>query len=375
MAQQASARIGVIADHVTKEIKEEISQPPVLEQVQGHTAILTLNRPESLNALNVEIFLSLRVILQKCEENTNVKLIILKGAGRGYCAGGDIKELSLKTQKHGTEFSRHFFTSEYSLDYYASKVTKTEIVFWNGIAMGGGLGISMYAKYKIATEKTVYAMPEVGIGLFPDVGGSYFLSRMPWPLGLYLGLSTARMDGTDLMHFGVATHYVTSDKLPELEKQLIDMPVYNDETVKKLLTSFSSTPPASNSVVKNWQKIQEIFSLDSVEAIFRALETDNSEWALSTLNKMKTCSPTSLKVTFKQITRGRELDVLQTFKQEYRLALRFMEKHDFFEGVRAVLIDKKSKARWVPGSLEEVSEKEVDKYFALLPPDVEFVPR
>jgi len=207
------------------------------------------------------------------------------------------------------------------------------------------------------------------------VGGSYFLSLMPWPLGLYLGLSTARLDGADLLHFGVATHYVASEKLPDLEKRLIDMPVYSEGEAKAIIDSFSSKPPNASIVAKQWKQIQDIFSLNSVEAIFRALETDNSEWASTTLNKMKTCSPTSLKVTFQQINKGRELNELETFKQEYRMALRFLEKHDFFEGVRAVLIDKKSKARWVPATLEEVSDKEVDKYFALLPPDSEFVPQ
>lgn len=344
-----------------------------MDLVKGKIGIVMLNRPDSLNALNVELFKSLRLIFQKYEEDPNVKVILLKGAGRGYCAGGDIKELSLQTQKHGLSFSRIFFNSEYSLDYYSSTMKKPQIVFWNGIAMGGGVGISIYFKYRIATEKTAFAMPEVGIGLFPDVGGSYFLSRMPWPLGLYLGLSTARLDGADAVSFGVATHFISSEKLPLLEKQLVSLSSVESGTLDKFINSFSSAPPNPSAVRTQWQKISAIFSLDSVEAIFSALEKDNSEWAVTTFKKMKTVSPTSLKVTFQQICRGRDWTVLQTFKQEYQLALNFMKSHDFFEGVRAVLIDKSAKPQWKPAHAEKVTEADVEKYFFANEP--EFVPK
>jgi len=217
-------------------------------------------------------------------------------------------------------------------------------------------------------------MPEVGIGLFPDVGASYFLSRMPWPLGLYLGLSTARLDGSDAVTFGVATHFIKSKKLPLLEEELRKSQGEKGD-LDKIFASFSSAPPNYSAVLSNWKKISEIFSLHSVDSIVYALEKDGSEWASTTLQKMKTSSPTAIKVCFEQIHRGKNLNILHTFKQEYTLALNFMKKPDFFEGVRALLIDKTSKPHWSPPTFAEVTHDTVLKYFTPIPNEREFIPK
>ncbi|CAD1479163.1 unnamed protein product, partial [Heterotrigona itama] len=344
---------------------QAITQDDVLFKDIGDKGIIILNRPKALNALNLSMVEKIYPILKKWESSK--RLVIIEGAGeKAFCAGGDVKSIvnTLKETENKI-LGETFFRKEYSLNYLIGTCKIPYVAIINGITMGGGVGLSVHGKYRIATEKTLFAMPETAIGLFPDVGGTYFLPRLKGKLGLYLGLTGDRLKGIDVLLAGIATHFVTSEKLPNLKQDLL---MTEQSNVAEILNKYqSATWNEEFCLAPYMNKINTYFSSLSVEEIIESLKKDNSEWAKKTLKMLLKASPTSLKVTMFAIQKGSTLNLADCLKMEYRLACAALSKtSDFCEGVRALLIDKDQKPIWNPNSLEEVTDTYVNQQFTKL---------
>ncbi|KAK2586338.1 hypothetical protein KPH14_010631 [Odynerus spinipes] len=332
--------------------------------------IITLNRPQALNALNHSMVQKIYPVLKEWESNK--KLVIMQGTGsKAFCAGGDVKAIvtALDTP-NGSSLGENFFRHEYTLNYLIGTYKRPYIAIINGITMGGGVGLSVHGKYRIATENTLFAMPETAIGLFPDVGGSYFLPRLKGKLGLYLGLTGYRLKGIDVLHAGIATHYVPSERCHDLKNDLLKLEnddieqVLNKYQLKDLNHEFSLLPYI--------EKIEKCFSAPSVEEIINRLNEDGSEWAKKVVETLLNMSPTSLKVTNKSIEEGGKLTLGECLKMEFRLSCACLQKNsDFYNGVRALLIDKTQKPMWNPKSLNEVTDEYINQRFQKLPDEKE----
>eukprot|EP01112_Ceratiomyxa_fruticulosa_P008375 TRINITY_DN2171_c0_g1_i1.p1 TRINITY_DN2171_c0_g1~~TRINITY_DN2171_c0_g1_i1.p1 ORF type:complete len:386 (+),score=76.28 TRINITY_DN2171_c0_g1_i1:339-1496(+) len=351
---------------------EVIDESIFLSERNGNGVVITLNRPKSLNALNCALFVSLKKEFEKWESDEGVQVIVLRGNGKSYCAGGDIKELSSKTQQHGEGFPKFFFTREYNLDYFTSTLKTPQVTFWDGISMGGGLGISSHGPFRICTQNTVWAMPEIKIGLFPDVGGSYFLSRLPFPLGIFIGLTGERLGPGDLMHFSIATHFVPSERLNSLQDTLLS---YQDKsidknTIKEIIEKFSQKAPSSE-LAAHFPVIQRTFCFHTVEEIIAALEKEDDPWSKKILQQLQTLCPVSLKVILQQIIRGKLLPIEDCFRMEYRIALRILAQENFHIGVESILGSKK-KPVWQPQHLHDVSNEMVQRHFEPLKEELLF---
>lgn len=291
-------------------------------------------------------------------------LVIIKGAGeKSFCAGGDVRTVVEGTAAAGKDF----FRNEYRNNELIGNYKKPYIAIIDGITMGGGVGLSVHGKYRIATERTLFAMPETAIGLFPDVGGGYFLPRMTGNLGAYLGLTGFRLKGRDVQKAGVATHFVDSSRLPELEIDLtqcksstdIDETLYKYSSLSKDSTEFVLEP--------HLKQIEKAFSGETVEDIVQNLHSDGSEWAMSTLKLISKMSPTSLKITLRQLQLGKTMTLRECLQMEFRLAAHCCIDSDFKEGVRALLIDKDQQPKWKPDTIEKVTQAHVNAFFAPLP--------
>ncbi|KAH8347019.1 hypothetical protein KR059_004112 [Drosophila kikkawai] len=338
-----------------------LSSSSVLATESSNKGMIILNRPKALNAINLEMVRKIYKHLKKCEKSKS--LLIIKGTGeKAFCAGGDVRAL---VEAGPTDESKSFFREEYSTNALIGNYKIPYIAIIDGITMGGGVGLSVHGKYRVATDRTLFAMPETAIGLFPDVGGSFFLPRLQGKLGLYLGLTGYRLRGGDVFYSGIATHYCESSKISDLETALLNCPDADD--VPELLQKYHSTPEKPFSLQPVLEQINKNFSADSVEGIFENLKNDGSEWANKTIETLCKTSPTSLKVTFRQLELGSQLSLAQCLIMEYRLAVRHLERSDFKEGVRALLIDKDQKPKWQPAQLSEVTEEQVQWFFRKLP--------
>lgn len=348
----------------------------VICQRVADKGIITLNRPNVLNALNLSMIRKIYPQMLEWEKDNSMKMVIMKAAGgKAFCAGGDIRAV-VEAGKIKDPLSENFFKEEYYLNHKIGNYKIPYVAFIDGITMGGGVGLSVHGMFRVATEKTLFAMPETGIGLFPDVGGSHFLSRLIGKLGLFLSLTGFRLKGRDVLKAGLATHFVEKNKLESLEKALLNLESTNPTTIDKLLRDFqnqSKTDEDKPFVLEPYmEKINELFGGDTVEDIFNQLEKDGSEWSLNQLNLLKKMSPTSLKVTFRQILEGGSKDLAACLAMEYRLCQHSMEDKDFYEGVRAVIIDKDQKPLWQPSTIQEVTDDKVDWYFSKLAEDKEW---
>ncbi|KPJ11808.1 3-hydroxyisobutyryl-CoA hydrolase, mitochondrial [Papilio machaon] len=333
----------------------------VLFETLNNAGVITLNRPKALNSLNTNMVTMMLPQLQDWERSKG--LVIIKGAGeKAFCAGGDVKSAIDRVE------GPKFFHTEYNVNYLIGKYKIPYIAFMDGITMGGGLGVSVHGRYRIATEKTLIAMPETKIGLFPDVGGSYFLPRLQVNLGLYLGLTGDRLKAKDVVKSGIATHFVPSRRLFELEKLLSRC--NNDSEIRNLLNKFNE-PPEEFSLAPNIKHINYCFAASTIEEIIERLQKVQNDWSVKTLKTLSQMCPGSLKITLRALQRGAQLDLPQCLRMEYRLACRATENHDFPEGVRALLIDKDNNPQWNPKTLDEVTEDYVESYFKKLPEDRE----
>lgn len=375
-----------------------VSEASVLFKRIGAVQQVILNRPKALNSLNLEMVRSLASALPSWN-SSDLSSVVLKGAGgRAFCAGGDIKKIFEQRGHEDQQMS--FFKEEYVLDNQLaehSAQTVPHVAVWDGTVMGGGVGISIHASFRLATEKTVFAMPETGIGFFPDVGGSYFLPRLLPKVtmdnatskdlgpafGLYLALTGARLAGSDLLHAGIATHFVPSASVEKLENDLSTLSAIgsngydkNFESVKEVVGAHMpghADIPAFSYSVSDLNIILDCFNLEraaaeGVEGIFAAVKKaanngDGPAVAVNALSALKRVSPTSLKVTVEQILRGSKLSLRDCYKMEEHMATEFMRGSDFYEGVRALLVDKTGKPEWNPSSVEQVTRDQVSKYF------------
>jgi len=337
-----------------------MSDAEVLFESRGAVGVVTLNRPKALNALTREMCLGVKAQLDAWAGDAQVKTVVVQGSGeRAFCAGGDIRSL-YESGKAGTSYALDFYRDEYILDAAIKHYPKPYVALVSGIVMGGGVGVSVHGSHRIADETTTFAMPETGIGLFPDVGGSYFLPRCPGQVGMYLALTGARLKTADCLYAGVATHFVAKDKRAELiERMAAGAPP--DEA----LNGLSETVPATF-LDSHRNAIDTIFAKDSVEDLLVALDADHTDWSRDTAKTIRAKSPTSTKLTFRQLREGAKLAFDDCMRMEYRMVHRIVAGHDFYEGVRATIIDKGGTPRWDPAELAAVSDAAIDAYFAPL---------
>ena len=330
----------------------------------GNTAIITLNRPNNLNALNYEMIISIEKCLKNINKNKNIKLIIFKGEGdKAFCAGGDVKSFYEEKLTNINKLRKNFFYREYKLNYLIKKYKKPIISFVNGICMGGGVGIAMHSSIVIVSENVKFAMPECTIGLFPDVGSSNFLSKLKSNIGLYIALTGKRLVSGDLIELGLANYCVSRNNFKSLEKRLIN--IKNMRSVHKIIDEYSEKTNSSifPSVNKN---INNIFKYNKVEKIISLLESSNEIWAEEAFKAMNKSSPTSLKISLKQLRLSKYKSFKDNLIMDYRLSQSCMAGVDFYEGVRSVLVDKDFKPIWSPNKVQDVSSKLVVSHFKSL---------
>jgi len=355
-----------------------------LEHTAAGVSTLMLCRPKKLNSLSLPMIHELRD--QYASLNAaGTKCLLLRGEGRALCAGGDVAELR-DGALAGNSYPATFFKDEYTLDHSIATLHEREaiaqVAIWDGIVMGGGVGLSVHSPLRVATEKTLFAMPETSIGLFPDVGATWVLSRLSagYATGCYLGLTSQRIGAADCLTAGLATHYCPSELLPEFEAQLQKLTgdaARDPATIGKVLDNVAdgAKPDTAKVVVEpNMEEINKYFAEDvtRVEDVLSLLEnaSASSAFAKKTLSVLRQKSPTSVKVTFEAIRRHRALSLKEAFSAEYRIAnwcMRPQPASDFCEGIRAVLVDKDNSPAWIPQTIEEVSDSRVNEFFAPLP--------
>ena len=335
----------------------------VLVRVEGRVGRLTLNRPKALHSLTLNMCRLMTEALLAWQDDPDVELVLLDNSGeRGFCAGGDIRVL-YDSAADGGAVAREFFFVEYRLNELMFRYAKPICAIIDGVVMGGGVGISMPARFRVATERTTYAMPETGIGLFPDVGGGWYLPRMPDHIGMWLAMTGARIKAADCELVGVATDYVESGKLEALKAAIVADPA----AIEGLLTEFEGDA-GRPTIAAHQDEIARIFSLESAEAIVAALKAADSDWARQQLDVLATKSPQTIKVAFRQLTLGATMtSFADNMAMEYRIASRVVLRPGFTEGVRAVIVDKDNAPKWEPSTLQGVSEALLDEIFAPLP--------
>jgi 3-hydroxyisobutyryl-CoA hydrolase len=350
-------------------------EPSVKFASEGAVRIATLNRPKKLNSLNGEMCDLLIPRLREYVKSDTAHIVILRGAGdKALCAGGDVaaiaESLRNQTNGEGVKYAADYFNKEFVLDHLIATYPKPYVAFMDGITMGGGFGLSMHAPFRIATEKTLFAMPETNIGYFPDVGGSFFLSRMDGEIGTYLGLTSERLKGYDNFFAGIATHYVPSRRLDELQARLSELKhpgnkqdFYN--LINSTIEEFAEDAPSDYAFALGGAKretIDRCFSHNSVEEIIAALEADGSEFSQKTMDTILKRSPSSVKVSLEAFRRAAQLDIKSVLAMDLDLATSFAKHPDFAEGVTALLVDKRE-PNWQPPTLKEVTDSLVQDYF------------
>ncbi|XP_020931923.1 3-hydroxyisobutyryl-CoA hydrolase, mitochondrial isoform X2 [Sus scrofa] len=339
----------------------------VLLERKGCAGVITLNRPKFLNALNLSMIQQIYPQLKKWEQDPETFLIIMKGAGeKAFCAGGDIRVISENT-KTNPKMVQDFFREEYMLNNAIDSCLKPYIALIHGITMGGGVGLSVHGQFRVATEKSLFAMPETAIGLFPDVGGGYFLPRLQGKLGYFLALTGFRLKGRDVYTAGIATHFVDSEKLGMLEDDLLALNSPSKENIADVLETYHTKSKIDQDksfiLEEHMDKINSWFSANTVEEIIENLQQDGSSFALEQLKVINKMSPTSLKITLRQLMEGSSKTLPEVLTMEYRLSQACIGGHDFHEGVRAVLIDKDQNPKWKPANLKEVTDEDLNNHF------------
>ena len=342
----------------------------VLISVEGGVGRLRLNRPKAIHALTTQMCEAMSQALLEWRDDPAVELVLIDHAeGRGFCAGGDVVMLA-RSGNEDAEEAKRFFFAEYRLNHLLFTYAKPTIAIMDGITMGGGVGISLPCTYRVATENTRFAMPETSIGLFPDVGGGWYLSRLPGRVGQYMVLTGARLDGGECLYLHLATHYVEQAGIEELVDRILKAPARANGA---LGAAASNTPEVK--IEPNLPQIAKLFASDRLEDVVAALEADESDWAHSELATIRTKSPLSCKVSLRLLAEGADRATFtDEMRAEYALAGRVVRTHDFREGVRALLIDKTGNPQWDPASPEEVTDEMLDVLFAPLPRSEEWTP-
>ena len=343
----------------------------VLTRIEGKAGVLSLNRPKALHALTLDMVHIMTQALLDWRDDPAVEAVIIDHVeGRGFCAGGDIAFLRGSAMDDGGVSGRKFFHDEYQLNHLLFTYPKPVIAFMDGITMGGGVGISQPARYRVATENTRFAMPETGIGLFPDVGGGWYLSRLEGRIGAFLALTGARLDGAECLATGLATHYLSAESLIDAKARIAEDP----SRVDGILGSLAIAPPEAR-IMANMPQINRLFASDRYEDVIAALEADGSDWSAKELATLKTKSPQTCKVALRQLADSLTCaDFAANMVMEYRIASRVLLRPDFTEGVRAVIVDKDNQPKWAPPTPEAVTDDLLNAIFAPLPPEEEWTP-
>jgi enoyl-CoA hydratase len=346
-----------------------MSESEILLEREGALGVVTFNRPKALNTLTLAMYRAFDPMLVAWGEDDAVRALIVQGAGgRAFCAGGDVR--AIYDARHGGtgsgDYKADFFREEYTLIRRVHRFAKPYVALVDGIAMGGGCGVSINGSHCIATERALFAMPEVHIGLFPDVAASRFLNRCPGRIGRYLALTGTRIRAADAVFCHFASHHVPQDRLGALTGALASLEGPRGDArseVDRMLARFAADPGAGELAALK-PAIDRCFGGDSVEAIVAALERESADWAKAALAAIRRASPLSLKITFRQLELARGMTLEEALTLEYRMTQHVMGAHDFFEGIRALLVDKDQAPRWEHASLEAVSDAEVERYFA-----------
>ena len=334
-------------------------EPAVIARIEHGVGRLTLNRPKALHALNTDMCRAMITALLAWRDDPAVTAVLLDSAPpRGFCAGGDIRALSSAQDDDGVA-ARVFFRVEYRLNTLLFDYPKPTIALMDGVVMGGGVGISAPCRIRVATERTTFAMPETAIGLFPDVGGGWWLPRLPGKTGLWLALTGARIKAADMLLLGLATDYVESAKLPELVDRILA-----DPAALQTALGACGTGPGEPELGVRTDLIDSLFAGEGVPAILQALDADGGEWAAAQAALLRKMSPQALEVTFRQLELGaRAASFAEEMAREYDLAGNVVMQPDLAEGVRALLVDKDNAPRWSPASLDEVAPDLVERLF------------
>jgi 3-hydroxyisobutyryl-CoA hydrolase len=342
----------------------------ILPSRSSNLGILTLNHPKSLHALTMDMIHCLQDVFGQWDNDPSLKAILIKSSEAkrpSFCAGGDVKFVYQNVLSNSNP--QDFFFQEYQVNH-AIATSKLPIVsLWDGVVMGGGVGLSVHGKYRVATENTLFAMPETAIGLFPDVGSMWWMPRLlNKSVANYLALSGQRLSAADLMYTGLATHYIPSKQLPDLETALVEATEKDDGEVASVLMSFHETIPLNDCyLAQHKQVIEQTFDEDTVEGILSNLENDGSYFGTKTLDTLRKMSPTSMKVSLEGLKRGAACKTVgEDLQMEFRMAQACCSRpgSDFCEGVRAVLVDKDHSPKWNPPTVEEVTEAIVEEFFA-----------
>ncbi|MEX6634616.1 enoyl-CoA hydratase/isomerase family protein [Hyphococcus lacteus] len=331
----------------------------------GDWGVITLQNEKALNALDWDMAKAMRAQLMKWASDKSIKAILVRGAGdRAFCAGGDIRWLH-ETAKNDPAHASEFFREEYRNNSLIYHYPKPYVALIDGINMGGGVGISVHGDFRVAGDATLFAMPETGIGLFPDVGGGHFMPRLHDGVGLYYALTGARAKAADCMAAGIATHYTSDDQYADLEKALMAAKLgdHAHADIEAILDRFAGDP--GHAPINDLRAdIKRLFSdHDTLDGLMKALSDDNSAFAADTLKTLSRMSPTSMRITFEQMKRGGAFDFDEVMKMEFRVVRRIMEGNDFFEGVRAQILDKDRNPKWDPESLDAITDEDIAYYF------------
>lgn len=340
----------------------------------GALGVIRLNRPQVLNALAPEQFPAITRQLRAWADDDSVGAVVVEAAGeRAFCAGGDIRAVWEGRARGDMAGNRALFRAEYTLDRLIHRYSKPYVALINGIVMGGGAGISVNGAFQVVTERASFAMPEAGIGFFPDVGGTHFLGRCPGHVGLYLGLTGTRLNAADMLWAGLASHYVPSMRLTDVRAALAEAAAAADAwaAVRHCLDSFSA-PLAHSDLAAAAGEIDDCFGGRDIFEVASAVNAHTSAWAQTAARRMAKASPTSLAVIFRQLTEGRQLSFEEVMAREYRMASAFLAGNDFYEGIRAVVIDKDGKPCWNPATLAEVDTAAIERHFVCVDDELSF---
>ena len=344
----------------------EPTEPETLIRIEGRAGRITLNRPKALNALTLPMVREIWAALLAWRDDPRVAVVLLDGTGdRALCAGGDVRTL-YDSREHGSGFARSFWAEEYRLNALIHRYPKPFVAIQDGIVMGGGIGLSSHAQHRIVTERSMLAMPETGIGLIPDVGGTWLLAHSPGETGIYLGLTGARMSGADAMQAGFSGTFVPSGEIGALKSRLIAADGASADEIVDAASDEHPVPASSLMALK--PEIDRIFAAPTVEGILRALNTTTAEWAQKARTELLQKSPLALKATLSAIRQARHLSSLEAaLNVEYRLCTRLFEAGEFPEGVRALIVDKDRSPKWTTREVEEVAPAAVTALFAPFP--------
>lgn len=343
----------------------------VMTEVKNGIGWIKINRPKVLNSINLEVVALMTEALEKWKNDSNIMFVCIYGEGeKGLCAGGDMRKFYDLKDEDVVSYAEDFFATEYHLDALIHHYAKPIVVYMNGIVMGGGVGLSVGASHRIVTEKTKWAMPEMNIGFFPDVGASFFLNQLPGYVGRYLALTARVIKANDTIYIGAADYYIKSSEWENIQDKLLEKnwsaeSIHQelDGLIKSCCTSLSDVSQLEHTL----EDINRHFQYETVEGIVESLQSEvlkGNEWAAQEVNTILSKSPTSLKVTLQQLINGQGRSLSECLDMEKNMAIHFMNSADFYEGVRAVLVDKDGSPKWVPSKLEALDHSDIEQYFS-----------